>query len=204
MQKALLNPDWISLNQACDLLGVSHPTFNKRRVEFRLKEKQWAGRLWFSKQQIERILLKSEPNISSNVKLVEGSKARVSQIKRKGQKFDLRSIYSIDAFGTLCLLCAMISEAKEPNVIAGNSPVVRFLASVGFFSELFSGRGSKSSPVRLPVISHWMDPSVVQQIVAVKFKGGERSAVMEAQKSLSIQGFSAEFGNYVGWVVGEL
>lgn len=204
-KKTRPNPDWMTIEESCALLGISRPTFDKRREEFRLKERQWQGRLWFSRRQLaDRILLQASPNISSQVDLVEASSSRVSQIKRKGNMYDLRSLRAIDPLGIICLLCTLVSEKEESSVILDDSNVSRLLGSIGFFSELAQRRNDLANIVRPPYTGAWIDPSIMQQLVSVMHKGGERLAVAELQKSLASQGFTSELGNYVGWVIGEL
>ena len=205
INKTRPSPDWMTIEESCSLLGISRPTFDKRREEFRLKERHWQGRLWFSRSQMaDRILLQAPQSISSHVDLTEDSRSRVSQIKRKGNVYDLRSLHSIDSFGVICLLCALLSEKEKASVILDDSKVGRLLGSIGFFSELAQKRNDFTDIIRPPYTGAWIDPSIMQQLVSVTHKGGERLSVAELQKSLASQGFTAELGNYVGWVMGEL
>jgi hypothetical protein len=197
--------DWLTLEESCTLLHISRPTFNKRRQEFDLKVRHWGGRLWFSKRQLaDRILLKTPANISSQVALMGNANSRVTQIKRKGNVYDLRSISSIDPFGVICLLCAIISEQSKVSVIYDDSKVGRLLASIGFFSELAQKRADVAGLSRLPNFSYWLEPTIMQPLVAVTHKGAERSTVVELQKILAVQGFTPEIANYAGWLIGEL
>ncbi|MBI4924782.1 MAG: hypothetical protein HY843_02570 [Bdellovibrio sp.] len=205
MKKFRPNPDWMTIEESCELLGISRPTFDKRRKEFHLKKRSWQGRLWFLRRQLtDRILLQAPQSVSPLVDLIEASCSRVSHIKRKGNMYDFRSLHSIDPFGVICLLCSLISEKDKSSVIIDDSNVVRLLNSIGFFSELMQKRNDLISVVRPPYTGSWIDPSIMQQLVSVVYKGGERLAVAELQKSLTTQGFTTELGNYVGWVIGEL
>ncbi|MBI5139183.1 hypothetical protein HZA26_01050 [Candidatus Nomurabacteria bacterium] len=118
LKKSRPNSDWITSEESCTLLKLSRPTFDKRRKEFHLKEYPRQGRLWFSRKQLaDRILLQTPKSISSQVNLTEASCSRVSQIKRKGNVYDLRSLHSIDPFGIICFLCTIISEKDKFSVI---------------------------------------------------------------------------------------
>ncbi len=204
-QKTRPNPDWITFEESCGLLGISRPTFDKRRREFRLKERRWRGRLWFSRRQLaDRVLLQSPASVSAKVDLIATSRSRVSQIKRKGNVYDFRSLHTIDPFGVVCLLCTLLTERQKASIVVDDSKAVRLLGSVGFFSELIQQRDDIAGLSHSPYTGSWIDPSIIQPLVSLLYKGGERQAVAELQKSIASQGLTSEIANYAGWLIGEL
>ncbi len=201
-----MSADKISIANACELLGVSRPTFDAYRKRFKLKEIKAGRQVFFFRLEIlSKITPKTSP---ASVPLIITKNRTVSEILVADTIFDLRKISKIDPHGVISLLCSVLAKAEEGKsvrLLVEDSFKIQKLHSLGFFHELerkypgvISWDKSKVTGLRT------MDPDTFLPIQYIGYKGGERKSAEDLVRLLIKHGFSEEIGARIGWIFGEL
>mgnify|MGYP001577002402 CR=1 FL=1 len=197
--------DKITIADACELLGVSRPTFDAHRKRFKFKEIREGWQVFFSRSEI---LSKISPKVSVTTSLIITDDSTVSELLLDDVTFDLRKIKYIDPHGVLSLLCSVLSKANEGKhirLLVEDSFQIQRLHSLGFFLELERDHRDaitwdKSKVTGLRTI----DPDMFLPIQYIGHKGGERQISEDLVRLLIRHGFSEEIGARIGWIFGEL
>lgn len=205
-----MNDDWISLENACALLGVSRPTLNKIRREARLEEHRLANRVLLSKIDIiEKVVLPRNRDPGRRTLLVT-SPREVHQIQPITGVYDLRGVDLIDAYGVMTLLCDIKARLKEDEynrvyMLVDDGFACSYLDSIGFFSEVARANSSRvfvnSDEIRKFPQS---TDTVILPLHQIGYRGAEKKILDPLYDRLLIQGFSEDYCGYIGWIIGEL
>lgn len=200
----------ISIQQACSLLQVSVPTWNKLRAEHDIKSYQSTRRrVLFDKFEVIQKLISTRPCKLRPVDLSIGDfTATIDAIKIDDNTFDLRAINIIDPYGALSLLGAirsLIGLGQPVNLILDKQGPTLYLIVIGLFSELSRSFGK---------YVHWdhtitdkvnlLRPDVLYPLKVIGYRGQDKSATEELARALMDHGFSETVAGFIGWILGEL
>lgn len=200
------NIEWISIQEACELLQVSRPTLNKYRADQKLREFNRGKRIYLSKLDlIEKILIPL--TMISPTSFLIFDRCEVSDLISSNNIFDLRRISHIDGYGAMSLLCVIKDRFKEIGdkvyLIVNDSLPCQYLKVVGFFNEL--KRGGKTVYVDEDLISDvTLPPETILPLQTLGYRGAEKKVLDHLYERLLNQGFSEDICGYLGWTIGEL
>lgn len=201
------NPDLITITEACTLLSVSRPTFNKRRDTYQFNATKGKGRrLWFSRSEILAKVI-SPAGVLQLVDLLITEENPIHLLKLGDNIFDLRKIRAIDPYGVISLLCAILYAASKGVVylLINGSLIVKRLQAIGLFNEIERLHGGTvfwdKQMLQGPVP---MVPETILPLTYVGYRGAERPVAAHLNRLLIQQGFSEEIGGYIAWIIGEL
>lgn len=200
------NAGKLSIARACELLGVSRPTFNEYRKRFRFKEVREGRRVFFFRTDV---FSKTPPKaVMSDKSLIVVNDCTVDELLVDDAVFDLRGIHLIDPHGVMSLLCSVLGRAQEGKsvrLLVDDSFNTRRLHSLGFFHELERDAALDISWDKSQVVtSGASDPDVFLPIQYIRHRGGERRVAENLIRMLIKHGFSEEIGGSIGWIFGEL
>lgn len=201
----------ISIKEACELLGISRPTFNKVRKNRNLTVIAVGKRARFIKQEILKILAAPErptvPKPDPRVALTMTSKNTAADLETSPGVFDLTRILRFDPYGVLNLLCSLASLAasgKEIKLEVEDNFICNHLRSLGFFIELEKvHKGSILWDNSKMTTSH-QEISYPIPLTHIHMQKQEAPVVDKLITLLRHQGFSESIGGYIGWIIGEL
>jgi len=199
---------FLSLNQAAQFLGISRPTFNVRRTQFKLNEIQEGRSVWINKAELLTVYAKEHLVLGiSNLVVTETDTTQQLVIDKN--TLDLRRINLIDAYGAISLLVEtveILEQEKRLYLVVANTGAITLLCNMGFFTELkrrFEGRvfwNSDSLPNIEKKIRHVLLP-----IKYIAYKGQERKYLEEEIAPLIVkQGYDGDTTGYLQWMLGEL
>ena len=204
-----MNDDWISLTDACTLLGISRPTLNVFRDKKRLKEFKYLGRIRLSKTDIiKKIIVPNQ--VADHIKLTIFSDFDFKQIQPIPGIFDLRMFTEIDAYGVMNLLCAIkyhlkIKDTNNVYLILDDSYGCSYLDSIGFFTEVMRAHKERvfanSDDIKKRPQTR---ATVILPLHLIGYRGAEKKILDELYDPLLKQGFSESYCGHIGWIIGEL
>jgi hypothetical protein len=202
----------INVNQCCDLLKISRPTFNKQSKSLQLSGIQKGRSTYYKKIEILNRIYVHAFNVQETIDLVLINQSfDISDILVDEFTMDLRKINRIDPYGIISLLCYVSAKVKGGSnffFVTHNSKVEVLLAATGFFKELKR---------KYPNLIHWnshiinkLEPSVhmLEKIFLplkeITLRGQDRQVLNDLLSSLLKKGFSEAQAGYIGWIIGEL
>lgn len=197
--------DLLSLSEAAKFLGISRPTFNARRKEFKLNEIEEGSKTLIKKSDLLRLYVK-EHYRSPFLNLIVTDDDLLEKILIDQNTFDLRLINVIDGYGIISLITAAVSILESGlsiYVLLLDTSAVRILKASGFFSELnrrFENRVFYNEEVS--GIQDIAKPFLTLHYLA--YKGQERKMLEDLVPLLAKQNFSADIVGHLGWITGEL
>ena len=197
--------DLISLNEACALLAVSRPTFNKYRRSMKFRETTIGRSIFFSRLElIQKVLVPEKATPGASYLIVD--KCDIDELEVAPDVFDLRGVVSIDEFGAMSLLCLLKRRLKHGSsvaVLVNNSNGGRYLKSIGFFQEL--RRGAPHLLVNDANIKEApLPPESILPLQMLGYRGAEKKILDHLYDALQKQGFSENICSRLGWTIGEL
>ena len=205
-----MNGNYISLEAACDFLGVSKPTFNQLRSE--LKIQVFRGnrrRVFFDKfELIKKIVTKKTSSINLIDLTFTENNSQVSSIVLDDNVFDLRAINLIGPHGALSLLsaiCSLVQKDIIVNLIIDNTSACNYLNGIGLFSELdrsFRDKVKWDRSIQSKLLRTL--PEVLYPLKVISHKGQDKSVTEKLTKIILNHGFSEIIASYIGWILGEL
>ena len=202
--------DRISIKEACQLLDISRPTFDRYRLKYSLSESKHGGTIRFSKTEIiKKIILPSNEKLDFFTLSMFGE-CNIHQIEPLSGVYDLRKIKGIDAFGVMALLCSIkahlkVNDVNEVHLLLDNSPLCSYLESIGFFTEVErSHRGRINCDYSVVQKRPQSRVAVILPLHLIGYRGAEKKILDELYDPLLKQGFSESCCGYIGWIVGEL
>lgn len=196
----------ISIKEACELLGVSRPTFDAYRKKYRFSETKKGRQIFFSQTELlDKVPPKGQ---AGSVSLIVLGDQTVDELLIKDTVFDLRRINLIDPHGVISLLCSVLTKAEEGktlHLLVRDDFQIQRLHSLGFFHEIERKcpRSVLWDKSKLRGLSS-MDTDTFLPIQFVGHKGGERQSSEDLIRLLIKHGFSEEIGARIGWIFGEL
>lgn len=204
-----MNEDWLSLEHACVLLGVSRPTLNSYRLKFKLRQVVLRGRILLSKTDIiKKVILMSPSANTTALTIFDNSDFKL--IQTIPGVFDLRNMKAIDAYGLMTLLCSIKCHLKlhaEHNVylILDDSYACSYLDSIGFFTEVLRSHTGRVFMNHDDVIKRPQTrATVILPLHLIGYRGAEKKILDELYDPLLKQGFSETYCGHIGWIIGEL
>ena len=204
------NTNYITTDEACTLLKVSKPTFNRIRVDAKIKSfHSQRRRLVFDRAELIQKVIAQQPTVLVPVDLtIANPNGHISQISIDESIFDFRAINNIDPYGVLSILATIKQLAtlkKAVNLVVDKSTITEYLIGIGLFQELERSLGKFvfwdkkiTSQVQIKL------PEVLYPLKLIGYKGQDKSAAEELLVALRAQGFSDNIANYIAWILGEL
>jgi hypothetical protein len=206
-----MNRDLISIKEACKLLDVSRPTFNKYRDDYSFEEFSFRGRIFFSKiELIEKIILNSFTRKNIDLAFTAMNSNSIEQLFILDDIADLRGNIKLDAFGIISLLCMLKNKIKNQDqkiyLLIDDTPFCKHLSAVGFFRELErSSIGNIIYNKKLPENENLSGiETILFPLHLIGYRGAEKKVIETLYAALVKQGFSENLSGYLGWVIGEL
>jgi len=113
----------------------------------------------------------------------------------------------MDPYGVLSLLASVIDRGRDGSkvkLIVDDSIACKYLHSINFFDE--ASRFCKNAEWDRSALArvNYIDSETLLPIIAIRHKGSERTIAERLNNLLKQQGFSAEVGQYISWILGEL
>lgn len=197
--------DLLSLSEAAEFLGISRPTFNARRAEYKFSEIIEGNKTLVRKSDLLNLYIK-EHHQSQYLNLVITDDDLILKILVDGNTLDLRLINIIDGYGIITLITTAVSilEAGESlYILLADISAVRILKAAGFFAELkrrFENRVFYNEDITN--IKDIAKPFLALHYLA--YRGQERKMLEDMVPLLMKQNFSDDIVGYLGWITGEL
>ena len=195
----------ISLSEAAEFVGISRPTFNVRRIEYKFSEVHEGNKTLIPKCELLKLYSK-ENHRSQYLNLILTEDDTLEKIFVDENTLDLRLINFIDGYGIITLIttaAAILESDKSIYIIFSDNHAVRVLKAAGFFSELkkrFENR-----------VFYNQDIETIQEIAKpflslhyIGFKGQERKILEDLIPLFQNQNFSTDVIGHLGWITGEL
>lgn len=206
-------PEYLTVTQVAQMLGVSIPTLRtmRRTTALGKLEITIGKRVKFSKKAVEEYLAgqndEAVPWVSPTGQLEIVSTKDQINLQVKEDLFDLRGVQYVDPYGALSLLVHLIGrsrEGKETELLINTSEACKKLKFVGFFDyiDLLAPKVKYDRSVLEG--GKYFPPDSLLPITILKRKGEERRALEQLNTLFIQQGFSEEIGGYMGWLLGEL
>jgi len=204
------NPKYLTIKQACELLGVSRPTFDKIRKRRNLKQLMRGQRPRFLREEIEAI---SEPVPVSNLALDERidlsvfNTATTFDLEIAPDAFDLGRLRDFDPQGVLNLFCALVERGRQGRVVqllVEDNFICNHLRSLGFFNQLEAAIPGKVLWARDKLKTDHTSYKYPIGLTKISLPKEEVPVVEKLIRLLREQGFSDQIGGYIAWIFGEL
>jgi hypothetical protein len=203
-----MNNQYFTINEVCNLLKISRPTLDSYRKKYGIENITLKGKVYFKKTDIFEQLSFVMVGVMPELDLTVLNDVAVEQLEVAPGVFDLRLIRSIDAFGSICLMCCLkswIAERKHVYLLTGKSSACFYLKGINFFQELKRVNGEYlhyNSEILRDVSSG--NPEIILPLHLIGYKGGEKSILDGIYASLRLQGYSEDMCSSLGWTLGEL
>lgn len=203
-------PQYLSISEACKILKVSRPTFNKIRKAADLKELYIGKRPRFLREEIEGIAapkpvsrIKPDKRISLDI----FSNSTVFDIETSANKFDLTLLKRFDPQGVLNLFCTLVDRGRQGHPVSlrveDNFPC-NHLKSLGFFNQLEEAIPGFVNWDRERLRTDHTDFKYPIGLTKISLPKQEVTVVERLLTLLRAQGFSESIGGYIAWIFGEL
>lgn len=206
---------YISIKEACEILEVSRPTFNKIRKQKALFELSGPGkRSRFLRTDIENLAKTTRktftaPLIAEQKKIdfTVFSEDLISDIQTAKTVFDFRRIRMFDPFGVLNLFCTILqlaSGGEKIHLELEDNFICNHLKNLGFFGTL--ERENKANIIYDTSLlkTNYDDYLYPIGLTKITMRKQEEPVVKKIIELLRTQGFSNAIGGYIGWIMGEL
>ena len=197
--------DLLNLSEAAEFLGISRPTFNARRLEYKFKEISVGNKTLIKKSDLLNLYAKEQYR-TPFLNLVVTDDDSIEKILIDKNTFDLRLINLIDGYGIITLITTAVSILESGEsfyIILSDTAAARILKAAGFFSELnrrFENRVFFNEDVSC--VQDIEKPYLALHYLA--YKGQERKMLEDLVPLLTKQNFSADVVGHLGWITGEL
>ncbi|MBI4370911.1 MAG: helix-turn-helix domain-containing protein [Elusimicrobia bacterium] len=206
---------YLTIKEACALLKISRPTFDKIRKTLKLREFSFGARPRFLHEDIQSILdagtgkpiCAAKIESAAKVDLTVFSPSIAADVLSDGTTFDLRKIRRFDPHGVLGLFCSIVGKVNAGNVvnmIVEDGFICNHLRGLGFFAELEKKCGDKIAWDKTALRTDYTDIQYPIPLTNVRFQKDEAPVVAGLVQMLRGQGFSETIGGYIGWIYGEL
>lgn len=201
---------YLSIKEACELLKVSRPTFDKIRKEKGLRQCWFGKRPRFLREDITNMgtatpVSKIAPDTRLNLDAF--SNLAPSALISAPHTFDFRRIRQFDSHGLLTLFCAIVGEVQLGHAVhleLGDNFICNGMKDLGFFQELERKCGDKVMFDRSVLRTNYSEFQYPLALTNVRFRKGEAPILDKLIKLIRAQGFSDAIGGYIGWIYGEL
>lgn len=207
------NPEsgqYLSIKEACALLKVSRPTFNKIRKEKMLRQFWFGKRCRFLREDLVKIGAATPvKSIAPDTRLNLNSFSDLppSTLLAAPHVFDFRRIRQFDSHGLLALFCAIADDVRLGNTVTlelEDNFVCNGMKDLGFFQELERKCGDKVQYDRTILKTNYSEFQYPLSLTNVRLRKGEAPVLEKLIKLIRAQGFSDAIGGYIGWIYGEL
>ncbi|MEK6544264.1 MAG: helix-turn-helix domain-containing protein [Elusimicrobiota bacterium] len=201
---------YLDIKQACELLSVSRPTFDKIRKKAKLKEFVFGKRPRFLREEIEKIadpkpISKIHPDARIDLDIF--SMAAAIDLESEPNVFDLTRLRSFDPHGVLNLFCALVDRGRQGNkikLIVEDNFICNHLRNLGFFNQLEIAVPGMLSWPREQLRTEHTDFKYPISLAKISMSKQEVPVVEKLLELLRKQGFSDTIGGYIAWIFGEL
>lgn len=205
---------YLSIQESCDILQISRPTFNVIRKQKKLTELASGKRSRFLRTEIEALAKITKRGLTAplaanqtKIDLTVFSKDHISEIQINNTTFDLRRIRMFDPFGVLNLYCAILQLAtmgKKVHLELEDNFICNHLRGLGFFSALERENTGNISWDATVLKTNYDDYLYPIGLTKITMRKQEAPVIEKINQLLRTQGFSESIGGYIGWVMGEL
>lgn len=206
---------YLSIKEACEILQVSRPTFDKIRKQKKLLELMGAGkRCRFSRTEIEKLAETTRKNLTAplttdqkKIDLTVFSKDEISNIQTAETVFDFRCIRMFDPFGVLNIFCSILQLAnagKPVRLELEDNFICNHLKNLGFFGALELENKANIIYDLSILKTNYDDYLYPIGLTKISMRKQEVPIVEKIISLLRVQGFSDSIGGYIGWIMGEL
>jgi excisionase family DNA binding protein len=202
---------YLTIAEACALLNVSRPTFNKIRKQRKFKELSVGKRVRFLREEVLKLGEVSGP--IKSIKQDERLEFTVFEnhglydIETEKDTFDLRRIRNFDPWGVLTLFCSIVDLSRKGHGIkleVEDNFICNHLRSLGFFNELDKLAAGNIRWDKTALRTDYTDFRYPIQLTNIRIQKQEAPVVVRLIGLLKQQGFSEDIGGYIGWIFGEL
>jgi excisionase family DNA binding protein len=203
-----VNGEYFTIDEVCELLGVSRPTLNAYRKKHDIGSVKVKGRVLLKKVDVLKLMhLPLRPE-QTRIDLTVLSDFAVEAVEVAPGVFDLRRIGVIDPFGAICLLCYMrnrIDQKQHVYMLIGRDSASFSLHGMNFFGEL-TRVGSEYVHYDEHILEdvNPSNPEIITPLHLIGYRGGEKGLLDDIYARLRIQGFSEDLCASLGWTLGEL
>jgi excisionase family DNA binding protein len=200
--------EYFTIDEVCELLGVSRPTLNAYRKKHDIDSVKVKGRVLLKKVDVLKLMhLPLRPE-QTRIDLTVLSDFAVEAVEVAPGVFDLRRIGVIDPFGAICLLCYMrnrIDQKQHVYMLIGRDSASFSLHGMNFFGEL-TRVGSEYVHYDEHILEdvNPSNPEIITPLHLIGYRGGEKGLLDDIYARLRIQGFSENLCASLGWTLGEL
>lgn len=206
---------YLSIKEACEILQVSRPTFNKIRKQKMLFELSGPGRRSrFLRTDIENLakttrkaLIAPLTTDQRKIDLTVFSKDAIADIQTAETVFDFRRIRMFDPFGVLSLFCAILQLAdagKKIHLEIEENFICNHLKNLGFFEALKREHEENIICDTSILKTNYDDYLYPIGLTKISMRKQEVPVVEKIIALLRTQGFSNLIDGYIGWIMGEL
>lgn len=204
------NRKYLTITEACKILNVSRPTFNKIRKMAELKELFIGKRPRFLREEIEKIaqpkpVSRIKPDKRITLDIFSGKTA--FDIETSTDKFDLTLLKSFDPQGVLNLFCTIVDRGRRGrpvNLRVEDNFPCNHLKSLGFFNQLEEAIPGLINWDRGRLRTDHTDFKYPIGLTKISLPKQEVPVVEKLLALLQTQGFSESIGGYIAWIFGEL
>lgn len=202
-----MESDLINIEEACELLGVSRPTFHQMRETLNLREYPFGKRTRFSQSEILEKVSKRKESITRKdaVSVVE---LNIDECAWESYRLNLDKLANLDAFYSSVLLCSALYKARSGIPVEIHSHLLlnaKYLTNQNLFVYLTKlGSDKISIDPRLHQASQNLFPEIILPITQIGFKSAEEKITKGLSPILKTHGFSEDIGGYISWALGEL
>lgn len=205
---------YLTLQEACNILQVSRPTFNKIRKQKKLLELADGKRLRFLRTEIETLARTNKGAFTTplaedqtKIDLTVFSVDAISKIQSNETTFDFRRIRMFDPFGVLNLFCTILQTAKMGKKVfleLEDNFICNHLRNLGFFEALERENTGNVLCDTAVLKTNYDDYLYPIGLTKITMRKQEAPVIEKINQLLKTQGFSESIGGYIGWIMGEL
>lgn len=201
---------YLSIKEACELLKISRPTFDKIRKEKLLRHIYFGKRPRFLKEDILNLgtatpVRQIAPDTRLNLDVF--STIAPAALLIEAHTFDFRKIRQFDSHGLLCLFCAIADQVRLGHTVrleVEDNFVCNGMRDLGFFQELERKCGDKILWDKAALRTNYSEFKYPLPLTNIQLRKGEEPVLEKLIKLIRRQGFSEAMGGYIGWIYGEL
>jgi excisionase family DNA binding protein len=197
-----------TINECCELLEISRPTFDRLRKTHSLTEYKVGKRVRFNKEELLQLLGQKKENTLGDIEALVVNSFQLDQAWPSSSSLNIDALKIIDCFGAAALLCQCLERSKNYHIAIDSSPLAlqaSYLKAINFFPH-FTRHAVKSPTISSSIMGSLSRsfPEIILPISQAGSKGVERRYTEDLRPILREQGFSDDIGHYIAWSLGEL
>ena len=203
-----MNGEFITIADACRLLGVSRPTFDSYRRKYSINDFRIKGRIFFRTVDILEKIYVEDPLVKPDLRFTVTDDFSVEDIEIVPGVFDFRRVCAIDSFGAICFLCCLMGRVmagRHIYLLLDRNTASFELQKMNFFHELTRVRSGYVHYDESLFDGIYCDQAeIIIPLHVIGYRGAEKGILADIYGKLRKQGFSEELCASLGWTLGEL